>query len=304
MNKALVSVIIPTYGRSERLKEAIESVLVQTYKNYEVLVVDDNDSFSRYRRETEKMMKYYEKNEKVKYFKHKKNKNGAAARNTGIKNSKGEYITFLDDDDIYLKDKILKQVAFLEINTKINGIYCGRIQNNKVICGKYFGDISREILSLEFTPTTPALMFRRQVVMELNGFDESYKRHQDFEFLLRFLKKNIIMYISDPLIKIGFNNGENTLIGKELEKNKEKFLKQFNKEIEILELKYKGAKKKIYISHYVPVLMSHIKNKNFSLAFKVYFNLLRLNYIEVHYKIYKYMKKYFYVKRIKNEKNI
>ena len=102
-----VSVIIPTYNRAESLKRAIDSVLNQTYKNVEIIVVDDNNPNTTYREENEKSIKkYYGENEKVKYIKHPENKNGAAARNTGIRNATGKYITFLDDDDYFMNNRI------------------------------------------------------------------------------------------------------------------------------------------------------------------------------------------------------
>ena len=107
----LVSVIIPTYKRSDMLPRAINSVLKQTYENVQVVVVDDNDSNSEYRRCTEKQMSFYANDKRVKYIRHCKNSNGAVARNTGIKNADGEIITFLDDDDVYQTDKIKKQVS-------------------------------------------------------------------------------------------------------------------------------------------------------------------------------------------------
>lgn len=102
----LVSIIMPSYNTAQYIVETIQSVinqtcLTQTYKNIEIIVVDDNDPKSEYRISTEKMMKKYADDERVIYIQHEINKNGAAARNTGIKYAKGEYISFLDDDDYY-----------------------------------------------------------------------------------------------------------------------------------------------------------------------------------------------------------
>ena len=94
-----VSVIIPTFKRPGELGRAINSVLAQTYSNIEVVVVDDNNDGDEFRKETELFMKRFESNDRVKYIKHTKNQNGSAARNTGIANSDGEFIAFLDDDD-------------------------------------------------------------------------------------------------------------------------------------------------------------------------------------------------------------
>src|SRR5690606_21643920 len=114
MDKPIVSVIIPTYNRPERLTRAINSVLDQTYKNIEVLVVDDNNPHTDFRKETEIVMRKYKDNDQVKYIKHPRNKNGAAARNTGIQASAGKYIAFLDDDDEFLPNRIEKLVNKME----------------------------------------------------------------------------------------------------------------------------------------------------------------------------------------------
>ena len=98
--KPLVSVIIPTYKRSKSLNRAIDSVLSQTYPNIEIIVVDDNGKGSKYQLETEKSLEKYIKTDKIKYIIHDVNRNGSAARNTGFKHSRGEYINFLDDDDV------------------------------------------------------------------------------------------------------------------------------------------------------------------------------------------------------------
>ena len=102
----MVSVIITTYKRAEFLERAIDSVLNQSYKDIEIIVVDDNGLNSPYSIYTQNVMKKYSSNDKIKYIQHKTNKNGAAARNTGIQASVGEYITFLDDDDFFLKNRI------------------------------------------------------------------------------------------------------------------------------------------------------------------------------------------------------
>ena len=125
-NEPLVSIIIPTYKRSNMLSRTIESVLNQTYQNIEIIVVDDNDKNTTYRKDTEIVMRKYKDNYKVKYIKHDKNMNGAVARNTGIRVSKGEYIGFLDDDDIFYKEKIQKQVEYLEKNIEYDAVYCAR----------------------------------------------------------------------------------------------------------------------------------------------------------------------------------
>ena len=87
-----VSVVIPTYGRSELLSRVIDSVLDQTYDNIKIIVVDDNDRNSDHRVDTEKVLQKYLNNNQIIYLKHEKNSGGSVARNTAIKASRGEYI--------------------------------------------------------------------------------------------------------------------------------------------------------------------------------------------------------------------
>ena len=93
-NQGLVSVIIPTHKGSENICRAVDSVLSQTYGSIEVIVVDDNGLGSEEQRKTEEAMGKYSGDSRVTYLTHKVNKNGSAARNTGLRASKGEYIAF------------------------------------------------------------------------------------------------------------------------------------------------------------------------------------------------------------------
>ena len=223
-----VSVIIPTYNRPVLLSRAIDSVLNQTYQNIEVIVVDDNNPNTEARLETQKIMSEYKNNGKVRYIKHESNKNGAAARNTGIKNSYGEIICFLDDDDYFLPEKVEKQLNYLENQDEFQGVYCGRIQKNQYIKPIKSGDLSKEILSLDFTPTTCSLMFYKYAIEAIGGFDESFRRHQDFEFLLKFFREYKLGFVEEALVVIGENLGENSLHGRELEDMKRNFLTAFS----------------------------------------------------------------------------
>ena len=266
-----VSVIIPTYGGSESLNRAIDSVLNQKYSPLEIIVVDDNNPGTEARNRTEKNMLKYVGNPDVIYIKHEKNKNGAAARNTGVKSTSGEFICLLDDDDIFLPGKIEKQVKYLISNPEYGACYCWRKQRNKEICGTYTGDLSQQLLDQSFTPTTCALMIRRSCYIALNGFDESYRRHQDYEFLLRFFKQFKIGVVEDVLLEICGNEVYNQLRGKKLYEMKEHFFHQFGKDIDRINDDHPGFKKRVYASHFSDACKELIRYGNFNLAFKMYF---------------------------------
>ena len=99
MDKPEVSVVITTYKRPEKLGRAIKSVLNQSLKDWELIIVDDNNADSPFRKETGAFMEGYLGDSRIRYIKHEKNAGAPAARNTGIKAAMGAYIALLDDDD-------------------------------------------------------------------------------------------------------------------------------------------------------------------------------------------------------------
>lgn len=105
----LVSVIIATYRRDDSLKNALDSLVTQTYKNFEVVIVDDNDN-QDWSDRVKLVIDEYKSKLNINYLVNSENMGSAATRNRGISESKGQYITFLDDDDIYLSEKIEKQL--------------------------------------------------------------------------------------------------------------------------------------------------------------------------------------------------
>lgn len=209
MSKELVSIVIPTYGRPAYLKRAIESCLKQSYENLEILVVDDNNPDTDARKETESVMRDFFGNPKVTYLQHECNKNGSAARNTGWKASKGSFITFLDDDDILEETKIEKQVACLnQLDDSWGMCYTGYrlIKESgeiQISSEKRSGSLHAEALMRTlFMGSGSNLLLRMSVVNEINGYDASFKRNQDIEFLARATQKYKLAYIDEILLEI------------------------------------------------------------------------------------------------------
>lgn len=197
----LVSVIIPTYGRPSTLTRAIDSVLNQTYKNVEIIVVDDNNPNTDDRKNTECVIKKYIDLDNMIYIKHDRNKNGSAARNTGFRNSSGEFIMFLDDDDEFLPNKIHTQVDRLSsLDRSWGACYTNYIRKKSGKITVYGNEkregnlLTEELMRNLFVHAGSNLMIRREVVSEVGGFDESFKRNQDVEFLSRILVKYKLAY--------------------------------------------------------------------------------------------------------------
>lgn len=121
--KELVSVIIPTYKRSDTLKRAIDSVLNQTYPNIEIIIVDDNANFLKTRDCNRELVKKYEN---IVFVENERNLGGGLSRNEGIQTAHGDFIAFLDDDDEYMPTKIEKQMQIFSSseNSKLAVVYC------------------------------------------------------------------------------------------------------------------------------------------------------------------------------------
>lgn len=227
----LVSVIIPTYKRPDTLSRAIDSVLNQSYKNIEIIVVDDNDSMWEERTMTEKVMESYSYSS-LKYIKHNVNKNGSAARNTGFSYSKGDYIMFLDDDDEFTKHKVEKQVKRLDsLDETWGACYTGyvRKKNGKVVVRsgeKREGSLlSEELMRNLFVHAGSNLMIRREVVEEVKGFDETFKRNQDVEFLSRILISYKLAYVDMVGLVVHIHDRENS--NRNFEKITSEYLNKF-----------------------------------------------------------------------------
>lgn len=254
-----VSVVIPTYGKPLFLKKSIESVLSQTLRDWELFVVDDNDPDSEGRVETEKLMLCYTKNSQIHYIKHSHNKNGAAARNTGIAMCTGDFIAFLDSDDLYLPTRLEKCVAAMEKadDPLVGGVYsgCSFLRKGK----EYYrmkriksGNFLVETLACTFPFCSGSNIFMKADIVRELKFDESFIRHQDYEFLARFFKKYSLQAIPEILI-IKNNENINLPNPQKMTEVKEHYLKKFEGTIQTLP---QDKQDFIYRSNYISILMS------------------------------------------------
>ena len=239
----LVSIIITSYARPDNLCRAIESVLNQTYSPIEIIVVDDNGLGTKYQLETEKVLSHYIELLKIRYIKHDVNKNGSAARNTGVNAAKGDYIGLLDDDDEYEPEKIQIQIDTLIKAQQKDPMCCGCYCNTKI--QHRDGDISYRInktdknlisslLLGESQFNTSTFFSTRASFLEVNGFDERFLRHQDWEFFIRYLSKFHMVLPADskPLIVKHLSLNTITRDPKRLIEYKEFFLKEMKSYID------------------------------------------------------------------------
>lgn len=210
----LVSVIIPTYKRADKLKRAIDSVCSQTYDYLEILVVNDNDNNDEYTKSLVDLIESIE-DSRVRLVFQEKHINGAAARNAGIKVAKGEYIAFLDDDDIWHPQKIEKQIEVMksldESYGAVSTMFSSFLENKIISKSIPYKDglIWEEILLRRCDVTTCSVLIRHKALDETGYFDESLRRHQEIQILAFLSKKYKIFLLQEYLLYVdawGENN--------------------------------------------------------------------------------------------------
>lgn len=269
--KQCVSVIMPTYKRSEKIERAIESVLKQTYKNIELLVVNDNDPDDEFSEILRKKIKKYENDKRFRFINQKYHINGAVARNVGIKKALGEYIAFLDDDDWWKPEKIEHQIRELESRTsEWGGVSC-RIEqydNNKIIAKlpKYkSGFAYKDILMLKSDFATGTLMLRHSALDKIGYFDETLLRHQDLQLLIMFTYTYKIYQLDEFLHCCDVSDTQNRANAEKLIEHKKKF---FHSVKNIIKSLSKREKRCVYCIHNFEIAYVYFMEKNYKKAFQ------------------------------------
>ncbi|OGL41123.1 MAG: glycosyl transferase [Candidatus Schekmanbacteria bacterium GWA2_38_11] len=193
-----VSVIIPTYNRAQLLAEALNSVTSQTYKDFELIVVDDGSSDN-----TKEVVKNF--NGEIKYL-YQKNQGVSAARNLGIREAKGEFLSFLDSDDMLERKKLEKQIDFFDKNKEAKVCYTDEIwvRNGKRVNqmkkhAKYSGDIFEKSLPLCIISAS-SITIKKDVLTRVGLFDESLIVCEDYDLWLRISNEYPVYFIPEKLI--------------------------------------------------------------------------------------------------------
>ena len=211
-----VSIVIPVYNGSNFLKEAIDSALSQTYKNIEIIVINDgsNDGGA-----TEKIAKSY--GNKIRYYK-KKNGGVATALNLGIEKMTGEYFSWLSHDDKYQPDRTEKMVNRLSFENKIDDLIIASSY-------KYFTESTEysPVRTSRHSPSHPlsylllgyingcSVLIPKQVILKTGYFNIELPTTQDFDYWFRALRKSRIIYIDDELTlsRSHMEQGSKALLG-------------------------------------------------------------------------------------------
>ena len=199
-----VSVIIPSYNRGDLLPRAVNSVLAQTFVDFELIIVDDASTDN-----TEAIVAGFS-DPRVRYLKHGVNRYAAGARNTGMEEACGEFIAFLDSDDKWLPHKLSNQVSQLDaagpdwvagytgalVNMK------GGVNEHSETRPEYKGDVLPDFLLGRFTIWTPTFIFRRDLLDEVGLFDTNLIRGEDVDFYLRVLQQGKLACLTEPAVEL------------------------------------------------------------------------------------------------------
>jgi len=272
--KDLVSVIIPTYKRDcDLLKRAIDSVFNQTYKNIEVIVVEDNAGavLKSYRTKNIKMLESIsQKHKALKIVLNKVNLGGALSRNEGIKNACGKFVTFLDDDDEFCQDKIKNQIQFM-LNHELNCSFTDlSIYNEygKLIDRRIRNDIKsfdkKNLIKYHLTKMitgTETFMVARDLLINIGGFDDAIMG-QEFFLMYKILNyENLkIGYFESDDIKAYRTDAEAISTGPNKIKG-EKLIYDFKKE----HFNLLNHKEKNYVKcrHRAVMAVAYFRNKRY-----------------------------------------
>jgi len=213
-----VSVIIPTHNRPELLKRAINSVLAQTYQDFEIIVVDDGDISA------EDIVKSFS-DSRIRFIRHETpHRGGSATRNTGIQNATGEFIAFLDDDDEWLPGKLEVQMRKFEntpedvgfcFSSVINDSGGGKEQTTSVPEGVHdFYELALRRFKGFLTVT---LVIKKKALSDTGLFDENLPSHQDPDLIIRLARKYKGLGVNKPLVRVSITE-EREHIGGDLAK--------------------------------------------------------------------------------------
>ncbi len=201
----MVSIIIPSYNREELIERSVRSVLNQTYKDLEVIVVDDCSTDN-----TMQVLKGID-DERLRVYQLEKNSGACVARNKGIELAKGEYIAFQDSDDEFLPTKIEKQIEILK-RDDVDVCVCqiDRVGYKSSYESGLYPDIEEGIIDFDIllkrsTISTQMIVGKRKVFEDIQ-FDNEMPRFQDFDLVIRIGKKYNVYFLKEPLCKVYLQN--------------------------------------------------------------------------------------------------
>ncbi len=258
ITKGLSSIIIPSYRHPSQSLASIQSALNQIGANVEIVVINDNPTNKNFTQELNSLIKT-KIGSSLKVINHHVNRRASAARNTGLFASSGEFVFFLDDDDIFYPERVSNATVAMKMNKEDDSLFCGyegSWNGNKDDARFVSGDLLDDILKLNYTNhymCTNTISYRREALESIGGFNESYIRHQDLELNARFFLRYTINSLNSFDVRNRPNAVDETFSPslKALIDLKVKFINDFKGEI----LSYKDEDiKEIILKHAQDIL--------------------------------------------------
>lgn len=204
-DKPLISVIMPVYNRKDIVMNSIESVLSQSYSNFELIIVDDDSTDG-----TTDLLKKIE-HDKVKVVFHDENKFCAGARNTGLKEAKGELISYLDSDNLFDKRYLAAVVGAFSILPDADAVYTAQYRFENIDQNPFlilFGVFNRSLLKNSNYIDINSFSHRKSVYESIGGFDETYDALEDWDFIMR-IDNNYKIYSIPVLLSLYYLHAPN-----------------------------------------------------------------------------------------------
>jgi len=191
----LVSIIMPVYNASRFLEESIQSVLAQTYTNFELIIINDGSKDGSF----EIIQKYQKQDKRILIIDNKKNLGVVKCLNIGLRKSSGDYIARIDADDIWFPEKLMKQISFLRNNPNISLLgssvipinKSGEEKGKKIFNDQVFleGEKLKEYLFKRNPFCHSSIIFPASIINEIGAYDENFINSEDYEFWFRILSK-------------------------------------------------------------------------------------------------------------------
>ena len=209
-NQILVSVILPTYNRASFLSRAIQSVLDQTYPQWELIIVDDASTDN-----TRAVVLAFE-DPRIHYLHHEMNLGQCSARNAGINASRGGYYAFLDSDDEWLPNKLERQLYhFSKCAEDVGAVYCSHYESDELTANiqkppLLRGNVYKHLLSGWCPAGTSLFMLRASVLKKSGMFDENLPSYTDYDLWIRIARHYDFEYVDEPLVIIYKHYGSHT----------------------------------------------------------------------------------------------
>ncbi len=192
-----ISIVLPTYNGELFLAKSIDSVLNQTYKNIELIIVDDCSTDST----PEILNSYLKKDPRIKVIRNEKNKKLPASLNVGFSNASGDYYTWTSDDNEYYPEALEKMINFLENNSEYGMVYAICDLNQKATCGtSVWGEMPATPENLlNFSTCGACFLYRKEVAQNIGKYDETKFLAEDHDYWLRIRLKYKIANITEHL---------------------------------------------------------------------------------------------------------